>query len=50
VELQLKVAHTIDLERFVMSYGPLVKVLGPKKLRETIKANAEAVVAKYADA
>jgi len=47
VELHLYVAHTIDLERFVMGYGPLVLVLGPISLKEVIQRNAEQMVANY---
>jgi predicted DNA-binding transcriptional regulator YafY len=43
LELILKVADTLELKRWVLSYGPEVEVLEPASLREEIRKEAEAV-------
>jgi len=48
LEMTLRVADTLEVRRWLLGYGAEVEVLEPPKLREVLRDEAEALIAKLA--
>jgi len=45
IEFQIELADLFEIERWILSWGSHAKVLGPAKLKNSIRKNAEAIIA-----
>jgi proteasome accessory factor B len=45
IEFRIELADLFEIERWILSWGAHAKVLGPAKLKNSIRKQAEAIVA-----